>query len=224
VLKMTNSPLRYRLRTFRFDQLWLPLAFLALFMIVGFITRNQQKYYDLTRIYLSVVTPLVAGIMAAYSLLDDPALELKFAAPIKAGRMLFEKLGILFVIQAACAALMQVFASVVAADLTPLGNFWQVQLVWFIPCLAAMSLGCFASLLGAAPMSGAITIGLIWIVEVFLRDWFAANVVAKHLLWFMGGLMPAHPDLIWNQAALFGLSCTSLAAALFLLRKQERYL
>ena len=40
---------------------------------------------------------------AAYSVLDDPALELRFATPVRAEQTLLARLGLILVIQAACA-------------------------------------------------------------------------------------------------------------------------
>ncbi len=221
---MEQRKLHYRFKTLRLDQVWLPFSFWALFAIVGFITRDMNKYYDLTRIFLSVVLPLIAGILSAYALLEDPTLELKFAAPVSTSRLLLERLGLIFVIQAVFAFLFEGYAALVKVDLSPLGNFGQLQLVWLVPCLAAMTLGSFCSLLGASSISGAVVIGFFWILQAILHSFFAANSVTRYIFWFMGGLNPDNPNLIWNQWVLLGLSILLLFAALQLLRRQERYI
>jgi hypothetical protein len=221
---METRTFSYRLKTLRLDQVWLPFSFMALFMIIGIVCDDGQKYYDLTRIYLSTVMPLVAGILAAYALLDDPTLELKFAAPLSMTQLLLGRLGLILAIQLATAAGMEVFAVLAQVDLTVFGNFWQLQLVWLVPCLTAMTFGSFMALLGAAPMSGAITVGLVWIVQAILHSFFAGDRIAKYFFLFMGGLDPANSSLFWNRVTLVGLALAFLLAGLMLLRRQERYL
>jgi hypothetical protein len=221
---MEQNTRSYRLKTMRLDQVWLPFSFMALFMIIGIVCDDGQKYYDLTRIYLSTVMPLVTGILAAYALLDDPTLELKFSTSVSMPRLLFGKLGLILAIQLVTAAAMEGFAAFAQVDLTVFGSFWQLQLVWLVPCLAAMGFGCFMALLGAAPMSGAITIGLVWIVQAILHSFFAADRIARYFFLFMGGLDPTNSSLFWNRVTLLGLSVAFLLAGLMLLRRQERYL
>src|SRR5512139_2476244 len=106
---MKRFSLHYTLLTSRFDQLWLPLAFWGLFIILGLI-RGPEYMTDTTRAYLGAVVPLLGGIMGAYAILDDPALELRFATPITAARTLLERLAPVFLIQVVCALSYQIFA------------------------------------------------------------------------------------------------------------------
>jgi hypothetical protein len=221
---MQENKFSYRFKTLKLDQVWLPFSFWALFAIVGMITREQDKFYDLTRIFLSVVLPLISGILSAYALLDDPTLELKFAAPVSTNRLLMERLGTIFFIQLVLAFAFEGYASLMQADLSPLGNFWQLQLVWLVPCLATMTLGSFAAIAGASTISGAVTIGLLWILQAILHSFFAANTITRYFFWFMGGLNPDNGFLPCNQASLVALSIVCLAAALQLLHRQERYI
>jgi hypothetical protein len=73
---MKRFSLRYLLLTSRFDQLWFPLAFWALFIVIGII-RGPEYILDTSRTYLGAVIPLIGGILAAYAVLDDPSLELR---------------------------------------------------------------------------------------------------------------------------------------------------
>jgi hypothetical protein len=214
--------LRYTLLTYRMDQLWFPLAFWTLFAIIAVI-RGPDYIFDTSRSYLGAVIPLIAGIMAAYAILDDPALELRFATPTRAGRFLAERLGLLLTIQGISALTFQAFALLLGVDFTPLGNWLDVQLSWFIPTASLMALGCLGSFLGAQTMFGAFLAGLLWLVELVARGWFALNN-GKYVLVFMGALMPDHPALRANQFTLFVLSLTLLFASWILLRIQERYI
>src|SRR5512138_53936 len=202
---MKRFSLRYTLLTSRFDQLWLPLAFWVLFVIIGLI-RGSQYMTDTTRSYLGAVIPLIGGIMAAYAVLDDPALELRFATPTSAIQTLFERLSPAFVIQGLCAIIFQVYALVLCVDFAPLyGNWFNVQLIWLIPTLSLMALGCLSAIAAAQTTTGALLAGMVWLVELVARGWFAYNF-GKYFLIFMGPLMPDHPDLFANYISLSALT------------------
>jgi hypothetical protein len=161
--------------------------------------------------------------MAAYAVLNDPALELRFATPVRPERMLLERLGLIFVVQAICALSFQWFALALKADLAQLGNWIDVQMAWLVPTLTLMGLGCAASLLGAQSMAGTFTAGLVWLIELLARGWLARNA-GKYVLVFMPALMPDHPALMANRICLLTLSVGLLVASWALLRRQERYI
>jgi len=219
---MKRFSLRYTLLTYRMDQLWFPLSFWILFVMIA-ILRGPAYILDTSRSYLGVVIPLIAGIMAAYAILDDPALELRFATPTRAGRFLAERLGLLLIVQVFSALTFQVFALLLGADFTPLGNGWDLQLSWLVPTLSLMALGCLGSLLGVQTMAGAFLTGLVWIVQLVARGWFAGNN-GKYMLVFMGALMPDHPALRANQFSLGALTIAFVLLAWALLKRQERYI
>jgi hypothetical protein len=219
---MKRYSLRYSLLTYRLDQLWFPLAFWALFAVMTLLMRVRDVY--IARAYLGCAIPLVGGIMAAYAVLDDPALELRFATPVRSAQTLLERLGLIFLVQAACALGFQLLCLALSVDLSVLGNWFAVQLAWLVPTLALMTLGTAGSLLAAQTMTGAFLVGIAWIVELIARGWFAANRIGRYLLVFMGALMPDHPDLAANQASLLALSALLFVAAWALLHRQERYI
>jgi hypothetical protein len=215
--------LRYTLLTYRLDQLWLPAAFWALFVIISFFRDGPDDVLDMARAYLGTVVPLIGGILAAYAVLGDPALELRFSTPIRAERLLLERLGLIFVVQAVCAMTFQWVALVLEADFVMFGNWVNVQLAWLVPTLSLMGLGCAASLLGTQPTSGVFVTGLVWLIELLARGWLAQNL-GKYLLIFMAALMPHHPALIANRVCLLVLAMGLLVAAWALLGRQERYI
>jgi hypothetical protein len=219
---MKRFSLHYTLLTSRFDQLWMPLAFWILFIIIGLI-RGPEYMTDTTRAYLGAVLPLLGGIMAAYAILDDPALELRFATPITAARTLLERLSPAFWVQLICALTFQLFALSFHADFSIFGNWIDVQLAWLLPTLALMAFGCFTALLAAQTIIGAVFAGMVWLVELVARGWFAGNA-GKYILVFMGSLMPDHPDLAANQSSLFAISFVLLFGSWKLLHRQERYI
>ena len=220
---MKRFSLRYTLLTCRLDQLWLPLGFWALFAIISLFGNGPDDVMDMARAYLGAVVPLVGGVLAAYAVLDDPALELRFATPIRAEQLLFERIGLVFIVQTLCAMTFQWLALVLKADFDLLGSWADVQLAWCVPTLSLMGVGCAASLLGAQPMTGVFATGMVWLIELLARGWLARNA-GKYLLVFMAALMPNHPALIANRICLLALSMGLLVAAWGLLKRQERYI
>jgi hypothetical protein len=220
---MKRFSLRYTLLTSRFDQLWFPLAFWALFVIIG-IMRGQEYILDTSRAYLGAVLPLVGGIMASYAVLDDPSLELRFATPIPAAQTLLERISPTLIIQVLCALTYQVFALALDVDFAPMfGNWFIVQLIWLIPTLSLMALGCLSALAAAHTTTGALLVGMVWIVQLVARGWFANNN-SKYFLVFMSPLMPDHPALHANQLTLLSLSIVLFLVGWKLLQRQERYI
>jgi hypothetical protein len=220
---MRQFSLRYTLTTYRLDQLYLPAAFWALFAIISLFRPEPDALLDMARAYLGAVVPLIGGVMAAYAILDDPALELRFSTPTRARRMLFERLGLILGVQAICALGFQAFVLALGADLSPIKGVFGVQFVWLIPTLTLMSLGCLASLAAAHAAAGAVAVGLVWLLELLARGWLAYNI-GKYVLIFMGALMVDHPALAANQVVLFVLSILFLLGSLALLKRQERYI
>ncbi len=220
---MKRFSLRYSLLTSRLDLLWFPLSLWALFVAIG-VVRGPEYIVDTSRAYLGAVLPLIGGIMAAYAVLDDPSLELRFATPVPAAQMLLERFVPLFCVLLACASTYQLFARSLGADFVPLFGDWaRVQLIWLVPTLWSMACGCLISFAAAQSLTGALLVGLVWIVELVARGWFAGNA-GKYVLIFMGPLMPDHPDLIANYISLSVLAATFLLIAWALLRRQERFL
>jgi len=220
---MKRFSLRYALLTYKLDQLWLPLAIFGLFVIVSLIQMDTPQLMNIARSYLAAAVPLLAGIMAAYSVLEDPALELRFATPIPAIRTLIERLGLIFIIQSAFALIFQLVIKIIGGDFSMYLSVWHLQLAWIIPTLSLMMLGCTCSLLAANSTIGALMVGMVWLVELIARGWFAQNF-GKYFLVFMGSLMPDHPDLLANHVTLFAISSVLFLVSMALLERQERYI
>ncbi len=220
---MKRFSLRYTLLTTRLDQIWFPLAFWLLFIAIAVI-RGQTYILDTTRAYLGAVVPLIAGIMAAYAVLEDPALELRFATPVSAAQTLVERLAPTLLLQVGCALTFQAFALVFKADFSIFGSWAGVQLAWLVPTLALMGFGCLVSLAAGQTITGAVLTGMVWVVELAARGWFAYDPVGKYFLVFMGPFMPDHPALRANQASLLLLSVAFFFLGWRLFHRQERYI
>lgn len=219
---MKGAALKYSWLTYRRDQLWFPLAFLALFIIILLILRHPVARFSIARAYMGFIVPLIGGILAAYSVLDDPALELRFSTPVRAEQTLLARVGLILAVQTACSLVFQLFAGALGIDLSPLGGLFGVQMVWFLPTLFLAALGSAGALVGAQTVMGAFLAGAVWLVELMMNSWFRLN--ARHVYLFLGVLAPGHPDLAVNQIVLFVGSMALLLVAWALLRRQERYL
>ncbi len=220
---MKRFSLRYCLLTSRLDLFWFPLSFWALFVAIGVI-RGQAYIFDTARAYLGVALPLIGGIMSAYAVLEDPALELRFATPISAAQSMLERLAPTFLVQTILALTYQAFALLLGADFSPFGGWAGLQLTWLVPTLALMATGSLSALAAASTATGAALAGLVWIVELVAQDWFAGNRVGQYLLVFMSPLMPEHPALHANQLSIFLLSSLFFFLGWRLFHRQERYI
>jgi hypothetical protein len=214
--------MKYTWLTYRRDQLWFPLAFLAIFLAIVLIMRHPGVRSSITRAYLGFIVPLTGGILAAYSVLDDPALELRFSTPVRAEQTLLTRIGLILAIQAACALVFQLFVAALGIDLSPLGNLFRVQLVWFLPTLSLAALGCAGALAGAQTAMGAFLAGAVWLIQLLMNSWLKLN--ARYVFLFLSVIVPGHPDLAVNQIVLFAGSMALLLVSWALLRRQERYL
>ena len=220
---MKRFSFKYTLLTYRLDQLLFPLAFWAFFVILTLLFSNKAQNFNIARAYIGVAVPLIGGIMAAYAILDDPAIELRFATPIRAAQILFERTVLIFIIQAVSALAFILFALFIGVDFAPLGSIHNLHLAWIVPTVSMIALGTFGAILGAQTMIGSFLVGLVWIIEIIIRDGMAVNHW-KYAYIFMGILAPEHPDLVSNQTALFAASAVFLFFTWLLLHRQERYI
>ncbi len=221
-LRSKGAALKYSWLCYRRESLWFPAAFLALFVVILAILPNPGLRYGIARAYLGFIVPLIGGILAAYSILDDPALELRFATPERPEATLAARLGLILLVEAVCAAGFQLFARALGVDLSPLGGFLSVQAVWLVPTLALISLGCAGSLAGAQSVTGAFLVGGVWLVQLLMKSWFVAN--ARELYLFLGVFSPDSPALVANRFVLFAGSLGLLGLSTVLLRRPERLL
>jgi hypothetical protein len=219
---MKGAALKYSWLTYRRDSLWFPLAFLALFLVILLIMPHPVARFSIARAYLGFIVPLIGGILAAYGVLDDPALELRFSTPVRAEQTLLARVGLILAVQAACALVFQLFVGALGIDLSPLGGLFSIQLVWFLPTLALAALGSAGALAGAQTAMGAFLAGAVWLVQLLMNSWLQLN--ARYVFLFLGVIVPGHPDLALNRFVLFAGAMALLLVSWALLRRQERYL
>jgi hypothetical protein len=214
--------IRYAWKTSRRELLWFPLALLGFFVVILLMMRHPQVRFTITKAYLGFFVPLLAGITAAYAVLDDPALELRFATRARHLQTLLARLVILLAVQGACALAFQLVATALGVDLSPLGTLLDVQLAWIVPTVALAAAGLSVSLASAQCVTGAFVAGAVWLVQLLMKSWLLANGPRVYL--FMGILEPGRADLPASRAALLTCSAAALVLSWGLLHRQERYL
>ena len=214
--------IRYAWKTSRRELLWFPLALLFFFVVITAMMRHPGVRFTITRGYLGFFVPLLAGITAAYAVLDDPALELRFATRTRHVQTLLTRLAILLLVQGACAIAFQLFVGALGVDLSPLGSLLDVQLAWIVPTAALAAIGLSVSLASAQAVTGAFVAGAVWLLQLLMKSWILAN--GPRLYLFMGILEPGRADLAASRLVLGTASVAALFGAWLLLRRQERYL
>ena len=221
----TAMPLGYHLRIYRREHLALPAGLWALFALLVILMRGEAgRAFDIADAFLGFVLPLLAGILAASAIVDDTALELQLAAPRAPWRILLERLALLLGIVTLGALSYQLYLALMEVDLSVLGNPAARQLAWLLPSLALMGLSSVAALVSAEGTGGALAAGLVWLIQLLLRDWFLASPWARYIFLFMAARYPTSPYRVGNWLGLAALSIVLIIAASLLLRQEERYL
>ena len=218
------ASLQYDLLAYRHDQLYLPGALWLLFVIIFAFFRSPGFEFDVAGAYFGIVVPLIAGVLAASAVLTDPALELHFSSPRPAWFILAERLGLILVASGVTALAFQGFVMLNGMDLSPFGSFFNLQLDWLVPSLALMSLAASVSFGFKQSTPGALFTGLIWLVQVLLREWFLATPAARYFFLFTGVRAPDSPSLAANMIVLVAISAGLTILSIALIRKTERYL
>ena len=222
--QMSSTPIQFALRTYQASMFWLPAAIWALFVIMVGIFGKNMEAVKVSAAYIGVVLPLIGGILGAYAILDDPVLELQFASPRSALRMIMERLIVILLVLTVCAVTYQVFVHWIGLDMSEYGNLWQQQAAWIVPSVAMTLLGFVGAFATAQSSTAAMVVGMIWIVQVIAREWFLNTPAASYFFLFTGALYPQVKTVISSQIALSGLSLVFLVTGWILFQKQERYI
>jgi len=212
------------MKIFRIGQALLPAAFWALFALLTLFFNLNSHWIDSARGFLGAILPLLGGISAAYAVLDDPALEILFATPLRAGRFLAERIVPPFLIIIGAAISFQIFLFLLGLDLGLLGGTVSFQFTWLVPTLALTGLGAAVSLAARNCAGGALAVGAVWIIQLIARGWFLSQEGAGVFLLFLGIFRPSDSRLTANRIVCSILAAALLFTAAVLLKKQERYI
>lgn len=215
--------IKYTFQAFQKDHFWLPIAITGLFMIIVIFIPEINKYNS-ARSFLGFILPLITGGLSSYALLQDDALELQFTTKQSMWKFIFERLGIILVVIVLTSSVFQTYIAMSGISLSPLGGLLQRQLVWLVPCITTLVLGCAASLLTKSSSGGFAFTGTLWITQLLLRGWFIRQPVWRNFLLFYGVMDPFGKPLVTNQITLTVISIILLALSHYLITKQERYI
>ncbi len=215
----------YHLRVLRREQLVVPAGLWGLFAFMAWLFRNQpRRSYGVAAAFLGIVLPLIAGVLAAPALVDDPAIELQLTAPRRPWRTLLERLLVLLAVVGVAALTFQCAAAALGVPLGRLGGPLARQLVWVAPSVALMALSSVVALGLRYSLAGTLLVGLTWIVQLIFDTRVGDSPWARYVYLFMGARQPEHPELRLNQTALVALAILLVAVASLMLRREERLL
>ncbi len=221
----SKIPLRYAMKTYRKEQFWMPPAFLAFFCILSAFFLEDGRANSMATAFLGYMLPLISGILASSPILSDPALELHFAAPISAWQLLVARYGVLLAVMLATGFVFQGCMALMGVDLAYLGNFWHRQMVWVVPSLTMLGLGCFTALALRQATGGSVFSGGLWIFQLTLKGYLLSKTLARNLVLFMGATFPMGGTmLVKNQISLTLIGVLLVFLSAFLLKRQERYI
>ncbi|MGI5836201.1 MAG: hypothetical protein ACOX87_06885 [Chloroflexota bacterium] len=171
-----------------------------------------------------MILPLMAAILSASAVLDDPAIELQLAAPRRPWRIFLERLALLLCIVAVGAFSYQLFLAAVGVEIDYPHGLAVLQLAWLVPSLALMGFSSLVAMGFAAATPATLLVGIVWIMQALIGGHFANNDWARYLYLFMAARRPEHPHLPANLLCLAILGCLFLLLAARLLEREEPYL
>ncbi|MBN1940477.1 MAG: hypothetical protein JW843_12890 [Candidatus Aminicenantes bacterium] len=212
------------MRPFRTGQALLPAAFWALFALMIVLFDENPGWVDSTRAYLGAILPLLGGILGAYAVLDDPALEILFSTPVPAWRLLAGRLIPPLAVLAAAAVSFQLFLAALGFDLDILGGVYSLQWTWLVPTLALTGWGAAIALAARHCAGGAMAVGAVWLIQLIARGWFLSQKNGGVFLLFLGIFNPEDARLTANRVFLSVSAVLLLTAAVALFKRQERFL
>ncbi|MGE5620457.1 MAG: hypothetical protein ACM3US_14520 [Sphingomonadaceae bacterium] len=218
-----STTLRYQL-AIRRERFWLPGGLAGLFGAIVAILGDNPNQVQAAVGFLAFVLPLAGGILAASAFVEDPALELLFAAPRAPWLALAECTAAIVAIIAAGSLAFQAWLAALGVDIAEYGSLLTRQLIWLAPTVALVALASITATLTAQGTLGALTVGSVWLFQVLGHGWLASGEIGRKLLIFIGSIDPRAADLWLSYACLFALSAVLLVLSGWALRQTERYL
>jgi hypothetical protein len=233
--------LRYEIRLLGMGTFGLPmltaLVFTGVSALAAYDTRNSggtqaTAHSDVARgllVLLEFGLPPVAGLLAAYLVTGNPALELHLTLPRSYAALMWLRL-LLLTLWCALAAV--VISAVIAA-----AGYWVApqaeprrQLIWAAPMLWFIACGALLSLLLRSRVASSAVLGMVWLGELFLRAYFLQNAALQKVYLFLtletvpGSSAPASAYWLTNRLTLLVSAALFLSAVAFLLRRGEMLL
>jgi len=215
--------IKYNLQIFQKDLFLFPLAFMALFLLITAVLSGKSQA-SMARSFLGFVLPLISSGLAAYSYLEDKALELKFTTNQKSTTFIAKRLSVVLFVIIFTAFFFQAGLKILNISVTSDVSWVFIQMSWLIPSLFAITLSGVISLLAKSSNLSFSLMGAFWILQVALKGWFAENSILKFIFYFLATMKPATQDAYTNLISLTILSVVCLILTNILIKKQERYI
>src|SRR5262249_24913758 len=169
---------------------------------------------------LEACLPLALGVLVTTLVARDPALELQLAAPTPYRCTTVRRIGLLF----SWTGLIPLVTTLVIQGTLPWAlpkQGMESVLIWLAPLLwLAAGGGLLALLLRSGAMAGAV-LGVLWIAQLALHGYFAANGWTQP--WFLFATLATPDAAFWetNRVELILTASAVFFAVWFYLRNAE---
>jgi hypothetical protein len=223
---------RYELRALGASVLALPPLVVAIFLGVSLLAAYNDAHvsqsaalvhHDLAAGVLYLLEfgiPPVAGLAAAQLIAHDPATELHLGVVRPYRRTMLLRLSLFGLWTLLVAA-----AVSIAASRT---GYWLVtrqapqdQLTWLAPVVWCIGLGAALALALRSTVASSAILGMLWLGELLLRDYFLGNVVLQKVFLFLTIVEPQAAYWLANRLTLVGMGLVLLVGTALLLRNNE---
>jgi hypothetical protein len=233
--------LRYEIRLLGLGTFALPLlaalVFIGVSALAAFDTRNSggaqaTAHSDVAKgllLLLEFGLPPVAGLLAAYLVTGNPAIELHLTLPRSYAALMWLRLLLL--------TLWCTLAAVVTSASISAAGYWiapqtepRRQLIWAAPMLWFIACGALLSLLLRSRVASSAVLGMVWVGELFLRAYFLQNAALQKVYLFLtletipGSSAPASAYWLANRLTLLAMAALFLAVVALLLPRGEALL
>lgn len=227
--------LRYELRVLGIDAIGLPIIVAAIYLgftiIVGLRSGGTPAYvqFQMGRGFLALLEnglPLAGGLIAAFAMSQNPALELHLTLPTSYRRVATVRLALIVGWTA-------LFTGVVAALIGATGYWltfqqtlsvaqsallWLAPLLWFIAAGAALAL-----LLRSRAASGA-SLAVIWVAMFIFKPQFLSDTILQNVYLFLTEQAGTPSYWLTNRLILLALALALFGLAIWLLGRNEALL
>jgi len=173
--------------------------------------------------------PPVAGLLAAYLVTGNPALELHLTLPRSYAALTWLRLLLLTLWCALAAAVTSAAISSAGYWIAPQAEPRR-QLIWAAPMLWFIATGALLSLLLRSRVASSAVLGMVWLGELFLRAYFLQKAALQKVYLFLtletvpGASAPASAYWLTNRLALLATAALFLVGVAYLLRRGEALL
>ena len=237
--------LNYELRLLGIGTFLLPLAAVAVYTGFSLVVRSSTLNrgggvtfadFELARGLLALLEnglPLVAGLIAAVAVNQDPAIELHLSLPVPYRRTAGQRLGVVGLWALAVAGILALLVVSTHRWIVPVDEPLS-QLTWLTPLLWFIAAGALLTLLLRSRVASSTALGMLWIAQFIFKPAFVEYGVLQRLYLFateqlIPDVWPANYPLwyatwLQNRLILLAMALAMLGVVTLLLRRNESLL